>query len=1571
MVYGFGKAGAYDTRRTTRATVYHAAFSPDGTRAITASTDNTARITDIATGNTLATIDHQDWVRHAAFSPDGNARHHRLLMITPPASTHIATGNTLATIDHQELVRHAAFSPDGTRAITASYDNTARITDIATGNTLATIDHQDWVRHAAFSPDGTRAITASNDNTARITDIATGNTLATIDHQGPVYHAAFSPDGTRAITASTDNTARITDIATGNTLATIDHQDTVSHAAFSPDGTRAITASNDNTAHITDIATGNTLATIDHQELVYHAAFSPDGTRAITASFDNTARITDIATGNTLATIDHQGWVIHAAFSPDGTRAITASYDNTARITDIATGNTLATIDHQDTVSHAAFSPDGTRAITASADNTARITDIATGNTLATIDHQGWVIHAAFSPDGTRAITASYDNTARITDIATGNTLATIDHQGDVSHAAFSPDGTRAITASRDNTAHITDIATGNTLATIDHQELVRHAAFSPDGTRAITASNDNTAHITDIATGNTLATIDHQELVYHAAFSPDGTRAITASFDNTARITDIATGNTLATIDHQGWVIHAAFSPDGTRAITASDDNTARITDIATGNTLATIDHQNIVIHAAFSPDGNRAITASYDNTARITDIATGNTLATIDHQGTVSHAAFSPDGTRAITASTDNTARISDGNTGQLLLLINHGAWDWNSTYLSEAGFFSNKNSIQTFPERHLRHLDTPVRTSSLGWVKGTASTALTDGRLMFWNGATLDSLAAFRNPGMPPITELAFSPQGTMLLAKDSLGTISIYHTPGNKWATIIHWMVANGRWLLPSLLIVFSGLAFQLILKLRALQSVLIRLPGKQTPRLSHFKLQPLTQSLHRGTSLISLSQQLRRRSVLPSTRLHPAQTISRTIEEHGFFSPAYANRLVSPEYLILVDRITFSDHQARFVEALVHQLRHENVPLVIYYFDGDPRLCLPEHPSQPAQSLDTLARTYANYRLLVFSDAGVFFSPLTGEIESWTERFERWQDRFLMTPESPDRWNYQEYILDGYFSVVPASNEGLEEIANRLQNGHKEWKDKSPGTYPRMLQQRPLRWLEKGIPETLEVEHMLEAVRTYLGADGYYWLSACAIYPDILWQLTLNLGKVLKNETNKSLLEDKKVLIRLARLPWMRYGYMPDWLRKRLITDLNESQRRNISFAFDSFQMEWKGIKEAEADFQIADAEKDTLREIAKRAIKRALPNAPAGSEWEDYIFRSFRLNEDLEPLAMRLPQALEQAFRAKSKDAVENRMIQRARLLLLRWFWRLVLFLFIGWLLYLGWNEISPMPMPVEELGVYEPGVGFIANMLLDNSTGISTNLIYPVLFFLVFFILVVRRRNRDSGGRKHSMPGVINGRIKRFILTTLPNSTRNLIQQIQHFLKRPQESPLENPLENPQGNPTENPQENPQENPGPQERAFEKNKEAIDGFKTSPSVFISYSQNDQRQAITIYQGLSDRGINCFMPDFDVKKMGSSYFKEIEEALMKCDQVIVLVSSNASQSKYVLNEVTIAISENKDILPVLLDGKPLSDQLKLTLAHYLQHIDASRLTDEEIIEFLTTTVKRNNKSKMR
>jgi WD40 repeat protein len=583
---------------------------------------------------------HTGWLRSAAFSPDGS----RIVTASQDGTARIwdvASGEALGELKgHGGDLWHASFDAKGERIVTASGDGTAQVWDAANGDLLRELkSHGAKVYTAAFSPDGARVVTASEDRTARVWDAISGETLCELKgHRGGVNSAVFSADGARIITASADESARMWDAASGEMLRELKgHGDPVSGAEFSPDGARIVTASGDRTARLWDAATGEMLRELTgHSGRLYSAAFSAEGRRIVTASQDGTARVWDAATGEKLRELKgHGGWVRSAAFSVDERRVITASGDRTARVWDVANGEALRELKgHGGWVLSAAFSRDGRRVVTASEDGTARLWDANSGEVLSDFKgHSGWVFRAAFSPDGKRIVTASADNTARLWDADTGEMLREFTgHSHWVRSAAFSPDGARIVSASGDRTARLWDAASGETLRELKgHGDQVMDAVFSADGARIVTASSDRTARVWDAASGDMLRELKgHGDQVWSAMFNPDGARIITASFDRTARIWDTASGAMLRELKgHSDALYSAAFSPDGARIATASFDRTARLWDAASGEMMRELKgHGGAVSSAEFSPDGARVVTASEDGATRVWDVSWGTTI-------------------------------------------------------------------------------------------------------------------------------------------------------------------------------------------------------------------------------------------------------------------------------------------------------------------------------------------------------------------------------------------------------------------------------------------------------------------------------------------------------------------------------------------------------------------------------------------------------------------------------------------------------------------------------------------------------------------------------------------------------------------------------------------------------------------------------------------------------------------------------------------------------------------------------------------------------------------------------
>ena len=289
-------------------------------------------------------IGHTDCVDSAAFSPDGS----RIVSASNDETVKIwdtQTGECIRTLEgHTSRVHTAAFSPDGSRIVSASNDETVKIWDTQTGKCIRTLTgHTDSVWSAAFSPDGNSIASAGWwDRTIRIWNTETGKCIQILKkslfnnkegHTKAIAYAAFSPDGKRI--ASTSTNILIWDIVKGKIIKKLEgHTDAVWSAAFSPDGKRIVSASMDQTTRIWDVETGECVKILKGN--VHSAAFSPDGKRIVSAG-KYEARIWNAETGESIKRFHRKiGALRHLSFSPDGSKIAIASELHCIYILDIS-----------------------------------------------------------------------------------------------------------------------------------------------------------------------------------------------------------------------------------------------------------------------------------------------------------------------------------------------------------------------------------------------------------------------------------------------------------------------------------------------------------------------------------------------------------------------------------------------------------------------------------------------------------------------------------------------------------------------------------------------------------------------------------------------------------------------------------------------------------------------------------------------------------------------------------------------------------------------------------------------------------------------------------------------------------------------------------------------------------------------------------------------------------------------------------------------------------------------------------------------------------------------------------
>src|SRR2546423_3683309 len=107
-------------------------------------------------------------------------------------------------------------------------------------------------------------------------------------------------------------------------------------------------------------------------------------------------------------------------------------------------------------------------------------------------------------------------------------------------------------------------------------------------------------------------------------------------------------------------------------------------------------------------------------------------------------------------------------------------------------------------------------------------------------------------------------------------------------------------------------------------------------AKHKPRLEQLVVKGATEQLARIFPLRRMAQELRRYRQHDAYDLDVKRTIEGTIQQ-GLFTPAYASRKSLTEYLVLIDRASFEDQQARLFNELTERLSRNNVFIERYFF----------------------------------------------------------------------------------------------------------------------------------------------------------------------------------------------------------------------------------------------------------------------------------------------------------------------------------------------------------------------------------------------------------------------------------------------------------------------------------------------------------------------------------------------------------------------------------------------------------------------------------------------------------
>ena len=443
---------------------------------------------------------------------------------------------------------------------------------------------------------------------------------------------------------------------------------------------------------------------------------------------------------------------------------------------------------------------------------------------------------------------------------------------------------------------------------------------------------------------------------------------------------------------------------------------------------------------------------------------------------------------------------------------------------------------------------------------------------------------------------------------------------------RWAGAVRWM------LIVAPLFLF---AVAEIVRSRRRRLVLRRVRAPRPPFAWPIRVPARANPYAHSADLREATLTLREREPTAVERLSIEPSIAATIEAGGYPTLRYARDTRPAEYLFLIERSSFRDHQTRLFADLAETLVREGVHVSSYAYDGDPRICHPISGGEPILLTD-LRRSHPAHRLIIFGSGERLIDPIDGLLATWTELFRSWSDRAVLTPEPPERWSVREWALATEFIVLPATIDALRTAVALFR------------TPANADLGRPREGA--GVAPALEAAIALEQLRTYLGPQLFQWLCACAIYPELHWDLTLYLA------TLPSIGEDlvgEEHLLRLVRLPWFRVGSIPDEIRSLLVGQLDPGEMLLVREALVGLLERQRvpanslAAQRRVLDLAVQRYAIDPQLRSNRRQLRHALDQLTGRGEISDHAVVQLLDKAPQSPLVMLLPARMRQLlFRA-------------------------------------------------------------------------------------------------------------------------------------------------------------------------------------------------------------------------------------------------------------------------------------------------------------------------------------
>lgn len=1136
---------------------------------------------------------------------------------------------TIAARRHRDAVTHVAISPDGRYVASASMDGTLALWDLVADKWItsvwlhrmgvtsldsAILGRPRWTERTVLSwsdfpsTDADRIQQSDYADPPSSTGGFSGRSRFALPGETLEPRAlTFSPDGNAIVVVTSDGQVRRWNVGLADRPDW--QQRLVQHIALSPDQEELVVPGAAGTVEVWDTRLREKRETLSgHGAHVTGIAYSPDHSRLATGDVNGEVRIWArtptvrlwLSAFDPIRTQIADSSAIPLAYSHDGARLASRGDGNEVLIYDAHEGLHERTIVLNEAIALSlAFSPKGDWLAVGDAAGSLHVLPLPEGESLP-VANIGAAIYSIAWPNDSTVVLSMSD----------GVQALQISSESSIAGGSLSLVPGDAFMKTSDWLSYGGRVVFSGDGRTITRHEVVTVDPYDLSDVTALRSS------IRPLASNATFSSLDVSAPypTTSVALSDDGIWLAVADTNRNIHVLDTRSGRALGPLEDDAY----PWADDPTRIVLENRLDTLSFND---GVLLSGQGHEARIHAMAFSPDNRTLASSAEDSTLVFWDLRNGNQIGYSQYSGTdIRTLAFHPSGRMLASLGADGLIRVWDLGLGVLL-----GAHRGEITSLS-------------FNTDQRRLVSASADSTMIVWD--------------LWGFTPFDTIRAGQ-----PIESVAFSPDGRQLIAATADSAIHVWDASGSRMATIGQWLsnaIAVG-----GLIVVITG-AFVLhrYLWRRRAERILVRRQSEERPEIHHFALRNAQGYVFPQASMIELARRLRRRVEFVSDHLDVPETVSKTVRR-GVFTAAFMNRQERPEYVALVDRASIGDQQTAFVDDLLDRLVADDVPIERYYFDGDPGICFPRSRRGRPLSLAAVAQRNAGRRLLVFSDASALFDPVTGAPIESVDPLQGWLERAWLTPEPRQHWTSREAVLAEDFNVEAATHAGLLSLTDKAA-GPANHSAPIMGNYPATLRRRPRRWVERDRPDIVEVERMMTALRAYLDEPGMLWLCACAVYPEMNWRLTVNLGVLLHDASGEPLVNADR-LMALARLPWFRHDYMPDWMRARLLDELTAERERQIRSAIEKLLVAAAVGSDDPHDLEIAEQQAHTLHTLARSLLAVMRRDAQPGEAARDYVFQAFMSGRHAERLAVRLPRALALLMNRRHREAMPARLRADAR----------------------------------------------------------------------------------------------------------------------------------------------------------------------------------------------------------------------------------------------------------------------------------------------------------------------